>query len=311
MSKWRWVRRTLAAVFLAAVGYFFAVTLAGHLKATEGAGLAPDPLTAISVACFALAVIVSALLWRSILNRSARGEVLGRLDSIEVYIAAWLLKYLPGKAWSYAYRTAVARSRGIEFMTLVNSFALETLFLLLASTVPAMPVVLGIALTDSAISIQMLTPLLLLLPVLALLHRPTMERLTRLLYRLLRQPEPAETTRMSRRFLVRVQAGYLLPRILNGVAFVLIAHSLFGVTLEMWIPLVAFYMLAGILGSLAFFAPSGIGVREGVLVALSIHYFSLEQAALLAVVTRIYTLFADLLLAAIVVSCRARRWMKT
>ncbi|WP_181918983.1 lysylphosphatidylglycerol synthase domain-containing protein [Wenzhouxiangella sediminis] len=309
MRAWRWIRRSLTAVSLGAVGYFFAIALAEHLQATEGACLTPDPLTAVAVACFALAVAVSALLWRSILNRSARAESLGRLDAVEVYIAAWLLKYLPGKAWSYAYRAATARARGIELATLLNSFALETLFLLLASTVPAIPIVLAVALTDSAISIQMLSPLLLLLPVLALLHRPTTERLTEFLYRFLRQPKPPKSARMSGRFLAKMQAGYLVPRVLNGVAFVLITHSLYGVTVDMWAPLVAFYMLAGILGSLAFFAPSGIGVREGVLVGLCIHYFNLEQAALLAIITRIYNLLADLALAAVLVSCRARRWM--
>lgn len=310
MSQWLWIKRSLVAGFLVTVAYFFAVTLLTHLEATEGVGLTPDLFSGLSVVFFALAVMLSALLWRSILNRCAGAVVLKRLDSVEVYTAAWLLKYLPGKAWSYAYRATVARRRGIELATLVNSFTLETLFLLLASTVPAIPVVLVVALTDSSINLQMLTPLLLVLPALVLLHQPTTEKLTRLLYRLLRQPKPAGTARVPKRFLIRIQAGYLFPRILNGIGFVLITHSLYGTTPDMWVPLVAFYMIAGILGSLAFFAPSGLGVREGVLVALSIHYFNVEQAALLAVVTRIYTLFADLLLAAALLSLRAQTWSR-
>lgn len=308
MIQWHWMTRALAAVFLLTVAYFFTVTLVEHIQATKGAGLAPNLYTALSVAYFALAVVVSALLWRSILNRSAKAIVLNRIDSVDVYIAAWLLKYLPGKAWSYAYRAAVARRRGIELATLINSFTLETLFLLLASTVPAIPIVLGVALTDPGIKLQMLTPLLLLLPALILLHQPTAEKLTGMLYRLLRQPKPTGTARVEKGFMVGMQAAYLGPRVLNGIAFILITHSLYGVTLDMWVPLVAFYMLAGILGSLAFFTPSGIGVREGVLVALSMHYFSLEEAATLAVVTRIYTLFADLLLAALLLLLRARNW---
>lgn len=305
----RLIKRGLSLVFLVAIVYFFIITLANAFRTVEEADLAPSLLTLASVICFAVAVLTSALLWRTILNTSLAGAGLGRMESVNVYVSAWLLKYLPGKAWSYGYRIMVSKSKGIGVSAVLHSFALETLCLITASTIPAVPFVFLIMITDSASTMNRHMLVLILLPLLALLYPPIWKKASDLLLRPLMRYDPGLMGKTPRTLLIKIQLGYVISRMVNGIGFVLIAQSLFDITPSMWLPLIAFYMLAGLLGSLAIFAPSGLGVREGVLVALTIHYFSLEQAALLAVVTRLYTILTDILLASIVAPSHLRKWI--
>lgn len=53
--------------------------------------------------------------------------------------------------------------------------------------------------------------------------------------------------------------------------------------------------LAGIAGVLAIVTPGGLGVREGVLVAILHSYISIEQASFLAIIIRIWTISGDVL----------------
>ena len=62
-----------------------------------------------------------------------------------------------------------------------------------------------------------------------------------------------------------VLAVFCLSRTIMGLAFVSLVHSLYGVKPSYIPSLIAVFILANISGFLAFFAPGGIGVREGVL----------------------------------------------
>jgi glycosyltransferase 2 family protein len=54
------------------------------------------------------------------------------------------------------------------------------------------------------------------------------------------------------------------------------------------------YLFAGLSGIIAVFAPSGIGIREGILVAILGHIIPVEQALALALLSRVNSLLGDL-----------------
>ena len=93
----------------------------------------------------------------------------------------------------------------------------------------------------------------------------------------------------------KFQIEYLLPRLLNGIGFVLLAISILPtVEPSMYIGLAATYIFAGIIGMLAIFIPGGIGVRESIIVLLASSYMPVEQAIILSLVARLYTTVADI-----------------
>ncbi len=99
---------------------------------------------------------------------------------------------------------------------------------------------------------------------------------------------------LTTKTLALYQAGYLIPRLLNGIGFVFIVGSLVPVDSSMYIGLAATYILASIVGLLAVFVPGGLGVREAVIVAFLSVYIPVEQAIVIALITRVYATISDL-----------------
>jgi hypothetical protein len=91
-------------------------------------------------------------------------------------------------------------------------------------------------------------------------------------------------------------AGYC---VLLGVFFALFAAAFVPLDLGAAVGAGAAYTAAAVLGYAAFFTPSGLGVREGVLVLLLQRYMSPGEAAFLAVASRLAAVAAELMLAGV------------
>jgi uncharacterized membrane protein YbhN (UPF0104 family) len=87
--------------------------------------------------------------------------------------------------------------------------------------------------------------------------------------------------------------GYLLTNLVLSSAFVLVVMSVGDVGWGDVPLLVGGYNLAGVLGLVAFFAPAGLGVREGVLAAFLVPVVGGPVAASLAILVRVVVVLAD------------------
>ena len=90
---------------------------------------------------------------------------------------------------------------------------------------------------------------------------------------------------------------YIIPRLLNGISFIFVVQSFWPIPLNAYLPLAAIYILASAIGVMIIFIPSGIGVREAVIVLLATQLMPLQTAIIVAAVTRLFTLLGDGLLA--------------
>ena len=88
-----------------------------------------------------------------------------------------------------------------------------------------------------------------------------------------------------------------MPRLLNGAGFVLVAAAIAPVTPDDWALLGAIYVVAGAIGILAVFVPSGLGVREGVIVVLASPIIGASAAIFAAILARLIATAADALVA--------------
>ncbi|MBB4933158.1 uncharacterized membrane protein YbhN (UPF0104 family) [Lipingzhangella halophila] len=104
--------------------------------------------------------------------------------------------------------------------------------------------------------------------------------------------------------LIGYMLKFLLPRLITAGAFLCVVISLVDVPPEAYIGLAATYILAGIIGLMAIFVPSGLGVREAVIVLFASVYFPVEIAIVLSLAARLYTTLADGLLALVYVAFR-------
>jgi uncharacterized membrane protein YbhN (UPF0104 family) len=103
----------------------------------------------------------------------------------------------------------------------------------------------------------------------------------------------------------------MVPRLITAAAFLCVVESMVGVPSDAYVGLGAIYILAGIIGLLAIFVPSGLGIREGVIVLLASHYFTVEVAIALSLAARLYATVADGLLALVYVIMTRQKGKET
>ncbi len=84
-----------------------------------------------------------------------------------------------------------------------------------------------------------------------------------------------------------------------GLSYALLTYSMFDYSISTLIFIAGVNALAGIIGMLAFFSPSGIGVREGIIVLLLTQVLPSSEASFLAIMYRLWFVLVFQLLSVI------------
>lgn len=88
--------------------------------------------------------------------------------------------------------------------------------------------------------------------------------------------------------------------ILFGIGFFFLINSIVYLSWQNILGVVGIFTFASIIGSIAAFVPSGLGVREGILAGLLNLYFPLGLAVLISLVGRLWATASELLLLGLV-----------
>ncbi len=297
----------LSVIVVVLALWFFYSALSKNLSSLETISFSITPLVIVAIIMFILAVVSSGLIWGSLLGKLIQKSI-GYSEAVSVHVTSWLLKYIPGQAGSYLSKVVWGGDRGVSKKSISVSFIYENTLTVMASVLLSIPVIFIFS-SELGSNLTTLIPLLAAAPLLIIFIRPLFHRMLNFLSKILKRKELQQSDFLSPRDLVVFQGAYLIPRVINGLAFLLIAISLLSVEPYMYVAIASSYILASIVGLLAFFVPSGIGVREAVIVLTLSTYFGVEQAIVLAVVARLYTTIADglLFLVYIVIKSRQRR----
>jgi uncharacterized membrane protein YbhN (UPF0104 family) len=276
------------------------------LDAFEDASLAP---MAGGLLLTVAGLLATAWLWTRLVGHLSRDVAVPDTPHLlRAFARSWLARYLPGKVWSYGARMVhtdvEVAPRRIVAGTLVDEFAL---IVGSAST-------LGLGLWAWAAAGPAVGVPVLVVGLLALMAAVSrLDQLTRWALRFLAGAIPerwrtaaeemeraADDPGLGLKASALFTGGYLLTNFLFGLAFVLIVLSLSDIAMEDLPLLIGGYSLAAVLGIVAFFAPAGLGVREGVLAGFLTSVVASPVAASLAILARLVVVVADVLLLALV-----------
>jgi len=222
----------------------------------------PDPLW-LAVASLVLfgAYVLSGLLW-VFMTRELGASDLGLYAGLGVYLLANLGRYVPGKVWQVLGLAYLAGREGVDPPIATSAAVLGQ-----ALSLGGACLVGSLALLNAPPGLRGYAPWVIGavgLGVLLTLSRRLMSSALDLWARLLKRG--AAPTAPGRTFGVRWALAYALNWLLYGAAFVLFVRAFEGG--GEFLPLASGFVAAYLLGYLALFAPAGIGVREGFLVAI-------------------------------------------
>ncbi len=262
-------------------------------------------LAAPCVASLVAFAIVYAYCW-SMLLRALERRPISQLAAMRLFLVTWPGRYVPASLPYYAARLAAAPAVGARRSVVAASFVYEMLFGIASSG--GVATVLLLAMSGGRIGggAWAIAAVLAAGVCGAMLH-PTVPRAAIVLAaKRSRRLAPLEEHLLPPAALLRIFAAYVAGACIVGGSFWLATMAL-GAEVS---PLtaIAVYNLAGVAGMLAVAVPGGIGVREGVVVALLSGTVSPPVALAAAVLARLAGVIADLIpLAAIVLFDALRR----
>ncbi len=284
---------------LVVVGYFFSTSLGNNWEKVKDIQLQFNVLSIIALVLLAGTILLSGYLWGLILQ-TLSGKKLPAVEAMRVQALSWLLKYIPGQVGSLISKIVWGKKNGYSKKLILVTYIYENTFLLLASLVPAAIILLsnsGLSKVFLDNKLALVLPMVAVLPLLLIANKKSFSFMFNFLFAAFTKQHIASDQFLSTGSTLKLQLAFLLPRVLNAVAFVCIAATFLPISASSYLPLGAAYVLAGAVGIMAIFVPSGIGVRELVIVLFASAYLPIEQAVILSLVARLYSTLADGLVA--------------
>jgi hypothetical protein len=226
--------------------------------------------------------------WRLVMR--SFGDPLDRPESMYIWYSTILGRYVPGSVAMVAGRVSLCRKRGIPasttFASIVyeNALILITALLVTAASVPLWP---AFRHAEYTLFLAALAPVCL-----ALLHPAIFGRLAN--YLLSRSGLGKLEATLSYRRVLALVPYYLAGWALLGLGFAALAASVARVGIGDLALLIGGYAFAWEVGFLTLVVPSGIGVKEGMLTAISSLAFPVPVAVALAALSRLWQTLAEL-----------------
>lgn len=292
-ARRRVVRRTVNALYFAALLVFLFL----YVRTIDFNSL---HATSFHVGLVALATLVSlafrfwgVVIWRTILRDLGASASNWRVMNY-VYAKSWMGRYLPGKVTWIVGKIYFASQQGIGKRQLTVSATLEAalqIAITLVLSLLCLAVSGRFAILDSNIQVYLLVVAALIL---VALHPKVFNLALGSAYRLLRRGRL--DTNVTWRTIGKGWALYGVSFVFTGLAYYAFSLGLYpGLDPALVVYVAGAFNLAGIIGVLAIFAPSGIGVREAVQLVLLIAIMPADVALVLTVASRLWSTIVDVI----------------
>jgi uncharacterized membrane protein YbhN (UPF0104 family) len=213
---------------------------------------------------------------------------------IYVYAKSWLGRYIPGTAPWILGKIYFASKHGIAKSKLAVSSLLEGALQVSVVMIVAFAILIfdpRLNVINSAIKLLMIG---VLVACILAIWPPIFNRLISLAHRLIRKKKIDAADLASSKTVLSGALLYVVGALLSGTALFFIAKAVYpDLGYDNLLFVIGVSNLAGALGMLVIFAPSGIGVREGILLSLLSIVMPTEFALLVTVTSRLWDVALD------------------
>ena len=236
-------------------------------------------------------MITLASLWHYItkLNQCS----IGHFDAVIAYLSSIPGKYIPGKVFLLMARCPAYEKANQPIRKVTICFFLENICTLLGAAFLFL-ISLFFFPNDLLSQYAWLTVILIIL-FFIFIHPRIINFFLRIAGKLLKKDMEIP---MSYPDMLRVVVLFICNWLVAGSGFFMLVHAIYPVTASQWLYVGGIYGLSTIIGILALFAPSGLGVREGILIAGLLLIMPEEYAVTISLITRLWQTVAEIFLVA-------------
>jgi len=279
------------ALGVAAFG-FFGYTLYSSWNQLEASNFSPQVFWLLPIFLLTVATVLSGFLWRAVV-RVLTGLDAPRREALAIHFGAWVMRYVP-TIGSIAYKSIWLVSKGFRLRLASLPIIFEGLFVQITSFM------VGIALLAPAfVQAGSIPPVLWTVLTISLIAISILFLRSSLMGRLLRLSEDENVLSSMKTWTqLRLLTSYLLPRLITAGAAVSMGASLGAIDYIDAMALGGAFLIAAALGFLVPFVPSGLGIREGVFVALLVLLgWEISSAVTVSILLRFLTTLSDIVIA--------------
>lgn len=246
----------------------------------------------ISFIFFLLNLFFSSFIWALILKLIDQKINISFSKVFTANLYSRFGRYIPGKIWCLAGRVYYTRGENIS-KKIVFTSSLQHMVIGIISGL-----LLGFLLIGKMVSFlnyHLLILATIVLLVLLFFPKSYYFIVNYLLKRIKKEKISSEHFLQTKRLFL-IFFLVTLNNIINGTAFFYSIYAVFPISFDYFFAVIGAFSLAGTLGIVALFAPAGIGVREGILVTLLSGIYPAAAAIVLALFSRIWFTFSELII---------------
>lgn len=237
-----------------------------------------------------------AYIWIVILRGLGAKEVRLSKPLLFVYAKSWMARYIPGTAPWILSKIYFAAQYNISKNKLAVSSLLEAALQIVSLFALAL---FALAVDAHTVNLEQNTRILLwvaLAGLLVCLYPSVFNFFFSLAYKIVKRKVFPSEHKVDLRTVSVGMGLYLIGSIINGLGMFFIAKAVYGpLPFDTILFIIGSGSLAGALSMLAVFAPSGIGVREGIQLGLLSLIMPAEYALVVVLATRIWDVVIDVI----------------
>jgi len=239
------------------------------------------PLLILSCCALVLHFMSYGKSWQEIM--CALGAPITFAQSVWMIATTQIGKYVPGKVWYMIGRVYVGKKASIEGKSLALSMVLETCLLHVTGGI----IFLITTLIAGNYNVTWLTiSVVLIIAAITILHPKILGPFANFFLRLVKKPQI--TSNLTYGKIIQISVYFFILWIGQVVGFYFLVSAIYPIPFFRIPNLASAYTLAWITGSVAIFAPGGLGVREGVMTLMLSPILPVPLAIAISFVTRVW-----------------------
>lgn len=235
-----------------------------------------------------------AYIWMVLLRGLGSGVIKEKIQLINVYAKSWMGRYIPGTAPWILGKIHFASQHGISKNKLAVSSLLEGgLQICVTMVLSAILLILDprLSVVNQTVKVLMVFAII---SGITLMTPPVFNKIISVIYKIIRKKELALEHLTNGKTITKGASLYTINALIGGLGFFFIAKAVYP---DLQYSNLLFIMgassLAGAVSMLAIFAPSGIGVREGIQLGLLSIIMPTEYALVITIFTRLWGVAMD------------------
>lgn len=217
---------------------------------------------------------------------------IGYFQAVTAYLYSILGKYIPGKVFMLLARVPAYEEQGVPIRKVTILFLLENVCTVLGASF--LFLISLFFFPNDLLADYKWAVVLLVVAFFVCINPKIMNFFLRILGKLIKKDDMELPVTYGQ--MIKVVLLFICNWLVVGIGFYLLVRSIYAVPLNEMLYVSGIYGLSCIIGILAIFAPSGIGVREGIMVLGLSLVMQEEYAVIISIVSRIWITVSELAL---------------